>query len=106
MQFSAKAGKEIANLQRMDEWTIFSRKTKQIGVVKHGENKHRNTMNGMKRSVDFCRESRVEGIMSRVEGKMSRVEGKCRGFKNVAIFFILIKKQTNKQNKTKQNKKH
>jgi len=41
-------------------------------------------------SVGFCRESRVEGIMSRVEGKMSRVEGKCRGFKNVGIFFILI----------------
>ena len=30
--------------------------------------------------------------MSRVESKMSRVEGKCRGFKNVGIFFILIKK--------------
>jgi len=43
MQFSApkQAKKSPENLQRMDEWTIFTRKTKQIGVVKHGENKHR-----------------------------------------------------------------
>ena len=42
--------------------------------------------------------------MSRVEGKMSRVEGKCRGFKNVGIFLLFKKKETNKtkQNKTKQ----
>ena len=54
-------------------------------------------------SVGFCRESRVEGIMSRIEGKMSRVEGKCRGFKNVGIFLLFTKKETNKtkQNKTK-----
>ena len=39
-------------------------------------------------SVGFCRESRVEVIMSRVESKMSRVEGKCRGFKNVGIFLF------------------
>ena len=45
-----------------------------------------------RRSVGFCRESRVEGIMSRVEGK------KCRHF-----FVILIKKnKQTKQNKTKQ----
>ena len=46
MQFSApnapkQAKKSPENLQRMDEWTIFTRKTKQIGVVKHSENKHR-----------------------------------------------------------------
>ena len=58
-------------------------------------------------SVGFCRESRVEVIMSRVESKMSRVEGKCRGFKNVGIFFYFNKKnKTNRLNKTKQNKKH
>ena len=42
----------------------------------------------MRGSVGFCRESRVEVIMSRVESKMSRVEGKCRGFKNVGIFLF------------------
>ena len=48
MQFSApnapkQAKKSPENLQRMDGWTIFTRKTKQIGVVilKHGENKRR-----------------------------------------------------------------
>ena len=46
MQYSApnvpkQAKKSPENLQRTDEWTIFTRKTKQIGVVKHGENKHR-----------------------------------------------------------------
>ena len=46
MQFSApnapkQARKSPENLQRMDESTIFTRKTKQIGVVKHDENKHR-----------------------------------------------------------------
>ena len=46
MQFTApnspkQAKKSPENLQRMDERTIFTRKTKQIGVVKHGENKHK-----------------------------------------------------------------
>ena len=43
MQFSAPNApkKSSENIQRMDEWTIFTRKTKRIGVVKHGENKHR-----------------------------------------------------------------
>ena len=36
-----QAKKSPGNLKRMDEWTIFTRKTKQIGVVKHRENKHR-----------------------------------------------------------------
>ena len=31
---------------------------------------------GRRRSVGFCRGSRVEGKMSRVEGKMSRVKSK------------------------------
>ena len=49
-------------------------------------------------SVGFCRESRVEGIMSRVEGKMSRVEGKmsrvkkCRQFiyYHLLVMFFII----------------
>ena len=43
MQFSAPNApkKSSENIQRMDEWTIFTIKTKRIGVVKHGENKHR-----------------------------------------------------------------